>query len=306
MAEIRRRFSPSLQMMDFISPDTTEDSAVEILSCIGAMNYYRTVETAVVCALALSARFRGVCAEAGLDWMCWASPFINGEGLNISSLDRAVRQRSLARMKDLLKMAADAGANAFALLSGPKPENSGDLPEALRWLEEGMLHLAGCAAHYPQFRLLIEPLDRDVHKRGTLGTSQESAALIRSMRKVHPESFIVWDSAHFALQEGDLNASLRVCGEVIGHMHLCNAVLRRNDPLYGDYHIMPGGKGYLNEDTAAQILVQAASCLPHGVSVAVEANLETDPWRGEEETRRFLERVYDRAEALADGTPQER
>lgn len=302
MSKIRRRFLPSIQTMELMSPLAQSLSTAEIVSRVNDFGYYRAVETAVVCDAALSARLGAVCADAGLYWMCWASPFINGEGLNISSLDGEVWEHSVGRLTELLKMAADAGANAFAFLSGPRPENPGRLTEALGRLEEGMLRLADCAERYSGFRLLIEPLDRDVHKHGALGTSQEAAALIRNVRKVHSESFIVWDSAHFALQERDLSSSLQTCGDAIGHIHLCNAVLDRDHPLYGDYHIMPGGAGYLDEISAARILVQAAACpmLPDVIPVAVEARPAADAWGAEKKTRQFLERAFDGAEAFAD------
>lgn len=300
MSKIRQRFLPSIQTMELMSPLAQSLSAAEIVARVSSFGYYRAAETAVVCDAAVSARLGAVCADAGLYWLCWASPFINGEGLNISSLDSEVWEYSVSRLTELLKTAAGAGANAFAFLSGPRPEDPGRLTEALGRLEEGMLRLADCAGRYPGFRLLIEPLDRDIHKHGTLGTSQEAAALIRSVRKAHAESFIVWDSAHFALQEGDLSASLQTCGDAIGHIHLCNAVLDRDHPLYGDYHIMPGGAGYLDEASAARILAQAAACpmIPDVVPVAVEARPAADAWGAEEETRRFLERAFDGAEKL--------
>lgn len=300
MTNVRQRFLPSIQMLELMHPLAQSYSPAEIVSRVNELGYYRAVETAVICDTALSSRFKTVCTDAGLYWMCWASPFINGEGLNISSPECEIWEHSVERLTELLKTAADAGANAFAILSGPKPDDSGALTEALRRLEEGMLRLADCAGQYSGFRLLIEPLDRDVHKHGTLGTSQEAVELINSVRRVHSESFIVWDSAHFSLQEGDLSASLRNCGDAVGHIHLCNAVLDRKDPLYGDYHIMPGGAGYLNEFSAAKILAQAAVCplLPDQVPVAIEARPAADAWRAEEEIRFFLERAIEGAQAL--------
>ena len=136
---------------------------------------------------------------------------------------------------------------------------------------------------------------------GTLGSSQEAVTLIEKVRLVHPKTAIVWDSAHFSLQEGALSKSLRTCGGVIGHIHLCNAVLHQNDPLYGDYHIMPGGRGYLHENSAAQLLAQAAAILPNSeaVPLAVEAKAQSDTWQTEVEIRHLLERVFVLAEEFA-------
>lgn len=300
MENIRGRFLPSVQTMELMHPLAQSCSIAEAAARLSDLGYYRSIETAVLCDRALSARMYNICAGTGLRWTCWASPFINAEALNISSLDREVWERSLERLTELLKTTADAGANAFSILSGRKPEAAGKLPEALRRLEEGMLRLADCAAGYPQFSLFIEPLDRDVHKCGTLGTSQEAAALIEKVRLVHPKTAIVWDSAHFSLQEGDLSKSLRTCGGVIGHIHLCNAILQQNAPLYGDYHIMPGGRGYLHADFAARLLVEAVAILPdsEAIPLAVEARAQSDTWQTEAEIRHFLERVFTLAEEL--------
>ena len=300
MENIRDRFLPSAQTMELMHPLAQSCSITEVAARLSDLGYYRSIETAVLCDRTLSARMYNICASAGLRWTCWASPFINAEELNISSPDQEVWEHSLKRLTELLKTAADAGANAFSILSGRKPEAASRLPEALRRLEEGMLRLANCAASYSQLSLFIEPLDRDVHKCGTLGTSPEAVALIEKVRLVHPKTAIVWDSAHVSLQEGDLSKSLRTCGGVIGHIHLCNAILQQNDPLYGDYHIMPGGRGYLHEDFTARLLVEAAAILPDSetIPLAVEARAQSDTWQTEAEIRCFLERVFTLAEAL--------
>ena len=295
-----KRFLPSLQMTELMHSLGSGLNEPEVLGRALETGFYRAVETSVLDEGAKARAFYTLCREHGIFWNSWASFAIYGEGLSLGSLDKALRRRSLDRVLELLNRAAQQGADSFSVLSGPRPANDNDLPEAIAIATDSMCELARRMKQYGDMRLLIEPLDRDVHKKAIVGTAAEGAALIRAARQEHAHVYMVWDSAHMALQEGDLSASLRDAGDTVGHIHLCNAVIDTEDPLYGDFHPMPGGRGYLDEKCAAGILRDAAKLellLPN-VPVAVEARPEGDPWAAEAIMRAFLKRALEGACAL--------
>lgn len=288
-------FLPSLQMMELMYPLGSDFDAAEVIRRVAELDFYRAVETSVVTDDGKGKEIYSLCQESGLYWTCWASVYINAEGLNLSSVDSDERRRSVRRISELMDIAAQSGANAFSVLSGPRPREDALLPSAIAYACESMVELANRARACPDLRLLIEPLDRDVHKRGTIGTAREAAALIRQARQVNPEVYMVWDSSHMMLQERDLKGSLNAAGDTIGHVHLCNAVTEPGSELYGDYHLMPGAPGYLDEACAAEILrcISGMDLIPEGIPVAVEARPEADAWGAEEIARTFLKRAME-------------
>lgn len=300
---IHPRAVPSVQLMELMFPLRERISTPEALGRLARSGFYAAAETAVLCDPAESRETRRICRDAGMRWTCWASPFIIAEGLNLSSVDPALWHASVLRMKRLLLIAADGGADGFAFLSGPCPALPERIPEAVKRTAEAMALLAEAAAAYENLDLLIEPLDRHVHKRNTIGPTADAAAVIRHARGVNPRVYMGWDSAHAALQGEDLIESLGTAGDTVRQLHLCNAVLDPADKLYGDYHLPPGGRGYLTLPCAAAA-IQAALALPlrcGGLPVAVEARPDGDPFAAEEGLRAFLAEALRLAERAAGG-----
>ena len=288
---MKQRFIPSMQMSELMKPLGTAFNEYEVFARAMEYGFYEAVETRVIADEARARAFRRLCEENGIHWMAWGSSAVYAEGLMLGCSDASWRRHSIDRLAELMDRAAQQGANAFGMLSGVRPEDDAELSDAILRAADSMQNLAEKASQYGAFRLLIEPLDRDVHKRGLIGTAAEAASVIRAARAAHEHVYMVWDSAHMKLQEGDLAASLRDAGDTVGHIHLCNAVLNSANPLYGDHHPMPGVEdGYLNEAAAAEILRNAAlldtklPCIP----VAVEARPESDPWGAEALVRALL------------------
>lgn len=290
---MNKKYIPSLQLMEIMYPYGDALDTLYALSKALSFGFYQAVETAVLCDRQSARNAHLICEDAGVRWTCWASPFINSEGLNISSLDSDAWKSSVDRLIQLMDIAAQSGAHAFAFLSGTCPDDSAMLPWALERVTEGMSTLAQKALQYRELDILIEPLDRDIHKHGTIGPSPDAVKLIQAVRKVNTRVYAVWDSAHIALQGENLSDSVRLFGDAIGQVHLCNAVLDPTSTLYGDYHIMPGAPGYLDDAAAATILRDIAQLdirLPE-IPVAIEARPFSEPWNAERTTREFLTHV---------------
>ena len=282
---------PSIQVMELFAACGAYDT-VQVLERIAGLGFYGAAETAVSECGTEAAKLRRVCDDAGMRWTCWASTFINGEKLNMSSVDEQQRVRAVTRLTELLKMAGDAGANAFSVLSGPAPSEPSAIPAAMKAAERSLCELALAAKEYPDMDVLIEPLDRDVHKKNTVGPTRDAVYVIKAARQENPSVYMAWDSAHVSLMREDLITSLSISGNTVGQIHLCNAVLDPEDPLYGDFHMRPGSPGYLTERRAADIISEAAELelsvdfLP--VAVEVRPGKDEDPWEMEKYIRTFL------------------
>ena len=111
-----------------------------------------------------------------------------------------------------------------------------------------------------------------------------------------------WDSAHVALNREDLQMSLALAMPYMGQLHLANAVLEREDPQFGDWHMPMGQPGFLTEETAYAIGSCAVLHLNEGehlgITVESRCTSEHEIWEREDQNRSFLERVLEREVCL--------
>lgn len=285
---------PSIQIMELFRNEKKVKYS-EVVKTISSFNFYKAIETPLITDSNECKRIRNICKDNGLRWTSWGTPFINSEKLNISSLDSLERIRSVNRHKELIQAAVDSGSDAYSFICGAQPHNSEYISDAVLAATDSMIELAEFSSQFSDFEVLIEPLDRGVHKNNTLGPTSESALAIKKARFSMPRFYMAWDSAHVALMKEDLITSLSIAGDTIRQLHLCNAILDSSNPLYGDYHILPGQPGYLTVLRAADTIREATnlklrvSNLP--VAIETKPNIGSDPWDVEKIIRHFLEKA---------------
>ena len=192
----------------------------------------------------------------------WTIPTMTAEALSLSTLDEGLRLRTVERLKTLIGEAAEAGATLVGIPSGADPGKAART-QATENLLTSLLALKDHLSNYPQIRLLIEPLDREVHKRQLIGPMEETVSLVRRAREGGIPLYICYDSAHEALGEADIVRSFELAAPYMAQFHLCNAVLDKSSLLYGDYHLPVGlaprfeTTGYLTVDAGARVLRKA-------------------------------------------------
>ena len=103
--------------------------------------------------------------------------------------------------------------------------------------------------------------------------------------------------------------SLEYAAPYTAQIHLCNAILDRLHPCYGDLHMECGtapdfeNEGFLTPKLGAEIIRRfAAADKPEGVerftvSIEVLGHPGDDLWLKEKNTRAFLQKCFELAEA---------
>ncbi len=267
--------------------------------------FYGRVEVGALASPENRRRLRGIVRAHGAKLTLWTIPTMTAEGLSLSTPDAALRARTVARLKTLAMEAAECGAELIGIPSGADvgPALRGD---ATRYLCDSLAALRDEMAACPDAALLIEPLDREVHKRQLIGPMEEAVALTQAVRAAGVPLYICWDSAHEALGGADLLRSFALAAPYMAQFHLCNAVLDPASPLYGDYHL-PVGKapgfesaGYLTLDTAAGLLRAAGeqngrSGRQLSVTVEIRTPEDGDGFATEALVRSFLQAAFARA-----------
>lgn len=173
--------------------------------------------------------------------------------LNLSSLDPELRRRSVAVMIGQFDHAVEAGARIVTVISGPRPTDPALRPAALDALEDSLAHLCA-AARDRRLDLLIEPLDYEVHKRQTLGTTEEAVAICLRLAARNLPLLLCLDTSHMMLNGEDTIAAVGAARAFVTEFHFCNPVTDRSSPLYGDQHPPFGPPGLIGLEQIAALL----------------------------------------------------
>lgn len=283
-----------------------EPFAVKMLAKAAEIPIYKAVELGYIRDAACRKEVRRIAEDRDWQITAWCSPVIADAGLSLSSLDAENRKKAVEMAKELVAGAAEYGSRRVGLQSGPDvaPELRDDAKKALM---ESCLEISEFARSYKDLYLIIEPLDRFVHKKQLLGPIEEVVEWFAELKKQAPNFYIHWDSAHEKLGGADLLESLRLSAPFLAQFHICNCVTEEGHPYRGDFHMDVGQApdfatwGYLTPEVGAEMLREAASFEPiDGVprmtcALEVRSHLADDLWAKERLIRTFLMRTFDLA-----------
>ncbi|MFV0335191.1 MAG: sugar phosphate isomerase/epimerase family protein [Tropicimonas sp.] len=247
---------------------------------IAAEGFYGSVELSPVEARADRDRIRRVCAEHSVFVAVWLTSVLEREGLDFCAVDEASRRDAVEAVKRLLPAALECGAGTVALVGGSDPGPA--LRErGYESCRRSLIEIAAEAANLGA-SVMMEPLDRYAHKKRLVGPTDETVALFARVRAEQPDFGFAFDTAHAALNGEEVSDAIALAGDQVVNLHLSNAVLDPQDPLYGDHHMMPGPPGFLTLRKAAEIIVQTGRLgdrLGRGIRIAMEARapLAEDP-----------------------------
>jgi sugar phosphate isomerase/epimerase len=140
------------------------------------------------------------------------------EGLSFTDPDREVQRAAIERVKSHIPVAAHFNAVIIiGLLRGivkPGVEHS----QAMDWLIEALRECSDAARPH-DVRLALEPINR--YETTLINTAAEGLNLIE---RVGADNFgLLLDTFHMNIEEADIEASIRACGERIFHFHVADS-----------------------------------------------------------------------------------
>ena len=144
---------------------------------------------------------------------------VNPEGRNPISDDPEVRRKTVQHWKDLIKTAADVGAE---LIAGPTYSPVGHLPGRRRtndeWRRAVEFHQQlGEALEDANLEIAIEPINR--FETFFLNTTADGVRLVEEIG--NPRIGLLIDTFHCSIEEKDTAEAYRLAGKHLKHVHSC-------------------------------------------------------------------------------------
>jgi sugar phosphate isomerase/epimerase len=140
------------------------------------------------------------------------------EGLSFTDPDPDVRAAAIERIKSHIPVAAHFGGVIIIGLIRGIVRPGVDHAQAMDWLVEA-LRDCSTAAHPDGIRLALEPINR--YETTLINNATEGLDLIE---RVGADNFgLLLDTFHMNIEEADIEASIRACGERIFHFHVADS-----------------------------------------------------------------------------------
>ena len=204
------------------------------------------------------AEFGAIVRERGL-WLDFCvSRALGNDKLSPASADPSNRRRAVDMVCEMIVRGVEQGARYVSLSSGTGHRDARDRPDAIGRLAESLAKIyatirAAATPGSPELGLLIEPMDVELDKRGTLGYAPEAIELVRALGAPDADVRLICDTAHLSLN-GETPDSIVHAAELVATVHLCNCCVDPGNELFGDKHIRPGEPGVFDLDAFRRIV----------------------------------------------------
>ncbi len=261
-----------------------KDVISEAVSRVAEEGFYKKVEIPDIADKAERKKIRDIVNSNNIpvtQWMSMVLLYADKEGLNLSSTDEGLRKKSVSVIKDHIVPAVECGTNFIGLLGGADPGQEFRV-QATEQLYQSLCEICESAQDY-SLDIILEPLDREAHKKHLIGPTNEAVALIKKVKKSFDNIGLCWDSSHVALCGENIFQSLAEAAPYAKQLHLANPVLDAEKDSFTDNHIPVGPPGDLTIEKIAEFYKKAIDLgllLERKLSIALEVRTPKggDPW----------------------------
>lgn len=162
-----------------------------------------------------------------------AQPRLLGPKLNPNDVDEEKRKAAESVLIDSVDDAEYMGAGGIAFLAGKWTEETKE--EQYRQLLRTTRAVCDYAAE-KNMMVELEVFDYDVDKAALIGPAPLAARFAADMRTTNNNFGLLIDLSHIPITHETIEFVIRTCRPYITHLHLGNAVARKDKEGYGDLH----------------------------------------------------------------------
>jgi len=161
------------------------------------------------------------------------------KNLNLSSLNKELREKSVQEMKKCIDDAYFFGSNAILVNSGRCPDD-GENNVAYEYLKKSLKELLKYIDKEVKdykLNLTLEPGDAKVDSFSLIGNTDLAIKLVQEIRSEYKNFGLTMDTSHLRqLDEKPLD-SIKKTFSYCNHIHLANCIVKdKTSNLYGDKH----------------------------------------------------------------------
>ena len=161
------------------------------------------------------------------------------KNLNLSSLNKELREESVQEMKKCIDDAYFYGTSSLLLNSGRCPDDGEDevaYEYLKKSLEELLKYIDGKTKDY-KLNLTLEPGDTSVDSFSLIGNTNLAIKLVREIREKYKNFGLTMDTSHLRQLDEEPLDSIKKAFPYCNHIHLANCIIKdKTSNLYGDKH----------------------------------------------------------------------
>ncbi len=223
-----------------------EGPIIESLTELLADPFFEVIEISWIKDPAIRAEAKALIESSGVSAKYGAQPRLLTQGLDINSLDDAIRNRAVAEMKAGIDEAVEMGITDFGLLSGPYP-GAADEAAAMDALTTSLNEVCAYASDHG-IHVALEVFDRAIDKKCLVGPAESAREIAERVKATHPTFGLMVDLSHIPLLGESPAEALQPVKDHVVHIHIGNAYMDDTaDPAYGDMHPRFGYPGGAND-----------------------------------------------------------
>jgi sugar phosphate isomerase/epimerase len=311
--QVEQKIYPGLGIVHYVSFPALlggEGPVVETLEITVADEMFETIEISWIKDRGLKQRACEIIRESGKRVVLSGGPPYAYQHINLSAFDPDERNRSIALAKQLIDDALFFGASIHLITGGPDTEPI-LRDKAKNQLVNSILELSDyieARANETLPMLSLEPMDREIHRKGLIGPISEAVEVVREVHDRGGKVYLTIDQSHLAQLGENTVGALIAANEYLYHVHLANCIISDpSSPLYGDAHPyfgVPGGVHDLPEVVAFLKALKALGFFDRTppyvglpiISVEVKPQDDGDPLQSIEKTKAFLLKAFSKAD----------
>jgi sugar phosphate isomerase/epimerase len=199
------------------------EAFLDAVEQIAADDFFAAIEVRCMPDDGLRRRVGDVLRASRLGVVYAAYPRRCAPGLDLGSLDDAVRSRAVEAGKCAIDEAIELGAEHVNVVSGPDP--GGEARDGgTEALIDSLCALAAYSTAHCGPPLALATFPRGGEGGYLIGPSAEAIAIVRLVREMFPDFGLTLDTGHLALLGEDVSAAFAAAAPYLEQVHLANAV----------------------------------------------------------------------------------
>ena len=226
-----------IHFMTFPEVMKGDGSAVETLKTLCADDYFQAIEVTRMKYPDVRARAIKMVRKSGKTVTFGAEPLIQGEGLDLNSLDVRTRQAAVDVMRECLAEAVEWKAEAFTLFSGPDPGES-KRETAMTWLCASLKEICEFSRRSGGPPVVLAQFDRSkIGRNWLIGPTAEAVNVAQMVAGIYLRAGLLVDLSHLPLLGEKPDDAIQAAAPFLRCAHMGNCVMRdKSHPAYGDNH----------------------------------------------------------------------